>query len=121
MRPCGKPANTGPNATEGNCAKQESRRQGIGATGFVSGEIKASEPKTHPAFWVRYAAFIQSMRDAIDQRIRAALPGDKAAIASALLTGTRDAISGPVNDAMYISSLAHVLSISGYHMAVVAA
>jgi competence protein ComEC len=69
---------------------------------------------------VRYASFIQGMRDAIDQRIRAALPGDKAAIASALLTGTRDAISGPVNDAMYISSLAHVLSISGYHMAVVA-
>ena len=94
--------------------------QGIGATGFVSGEIKATEPKARPAFWVRYAAFIQGMRDGIDQRIRAALPGDKAAIASALLTGTRDAISGPVNDAMYISSLAHVLSISGYHMAVVA-
>ena len=42
------------------------------------------------------------------------------AIASALITGKRDAISGPVNDAMYISSLAHVLSISGYHMALVA-
>ena len=28
--------------------------------------------------------------------------------------------SAPVNDAMYVSSLAHVLSISGYHMAVVA-
>ena len=41
-------------------------------------------------------------------------------IASALITGKRDAISTPVNDAMYISSLAHVLSISGYHMAVVA-
>ncbi len=94
--------------------------QGIGATGFVSGDIKAAEPKSRRAFWVRYASFIQGMRDAIDQRIRAALPGDKAAIASALLTGTRDAISGPVNDAMYISSLAHVLSISGYHMAVVA-
>ncbi len=94
--------------------------QGIGATGFVSGDIKATEPKARPAFWVRYAAFIQGMRDGIDQHIRAALPGDKAAIASALLTGTRDAISGPVNDAMYISSLAHVLSISGYHMAVVA-
>src|SRR5664280_2414647 len=41
-------------------------------------------------------------------------------IASALITGKRDAITTPVNDAMYISSLAHVLSISGYHMAVVA-
>jgi len=36
------------------------------------------------------------------------------------LTGRRDAISPPVNDAMFISGLGHVLSISGYHMAVVA-
>jgi competence protein ComEC len=36
------------------------------------------------------------------------------------LTGRRDAISQPVNDAMFISGLGHVLSISGYHMAVVA-
>jgi len=42
------------------------------------------------------------------------------AIASAVITGKRDALSGAVNDAMYVSSLAHVLSISGYHMAVVA-
>src|SRR6201988_5092254 len=60
------------------------------------------------------------MREAIDKRIRAVLPGDKGAIASALITGKRDAISAPVNEAMYVSSLAHVLSISGYHMAVVA-
>src|SRR5205823_4636413 len=45
---------------------------------------------------------------------------DKGAIASALITGKRDAISTPVNEAMYVSGLAHVLSISGYHMAVVA-
>ncbi len=52
--------------------------------------------------------------------MRAVIPGDEGAIGSALITGKRDAISKPVNDAMYISSLAHVLSISGYHMAVVA-
>jgi len=48
------------------------------------------------------------------------LPGDRGAIASALITGKRDAISAPVNEAMYVSGLGHVLSISGYHMAVVA-
>src|SRR5205823_6662204 len=47
------------------------------------------------------------------------VPGDKGAIASALITGKRDAISAPVNDAMYISGIGHVLSISGYHMVVV--
>jgi competence protein ComEC len=60
------------------------------------------------------------LRDAIDARIRTTLDGDKRAIATALLTGRRDAITTPVNDAMFISGLGHVLSISGYHMAVVA-
>jgi len=62
---------------------------------------------------LRYAASIQGLRDSLDARIRAVLPGDRGSIASALITGKRDAISAPVNDAMYISSLAHVLSISG--------
>ena len=69
---------------------------------------------------LRYSAFMQGLRDAIDARIRTTLEGDKRAIATALLTGRRDAISPPVNDAMFISGLGHVLSISGYHMAVVA-
>src|SRR5215467_10608460 len=69
--------------------------------------------------WLRYATVIDGMREAIDKRIRAVLPGDKGSIASALITGKRDAISTPVNDAMYISGIGHVLSISGYHMAVV--
>jgi len=60
------------------------------------------------------------LREAIDRRIRSVISGDHGSIASALITGRRDALSAPVNDAMYVSSLAHVLSISGYHMAVVA-
>ncbi|MEX2035197.1 MAG: ComEC family competence protein, partial [Xanthobacteraceae bacterium] len=94
--------------------------QGIGAVGFVLGSIRTAEPPVPPGLWLRYAAEIQGMRDAIDKRIRAVVSGDRGAIASALITGKRDAISAPVNDAMYISSLAHVLSISGYHMALVA-
>ena len=94
--------------------------QGIGATGFAVGEITIAQPPRRPGPWLIYAAVIENMRDGIDRRIRAAVPGDAGSIASALITGKRDAISGPLNDAMYISSLAHVLSISGYHMAVVA-
>ena len=94
--------------------------QGIGASGYVLGTIKIVAPPVSPGLWLRYAAFIDGIREAIDKRIRAVMPGDQGSIASALITGKRDAISTPVNDAMYISSLAHVLSISGYHMAVVA-
>lgn len=94
--------------------------QGIGASGFVTGSINKIDPPTPPSRRLQYAATMQGMRDAIDARIRASLTGDSRAIATALLTGRRDAISSDVNDAMFISGLGHVLSISGYHMAVVA-
>jgi competence protein ComEC len=94
--------------------------QGIGASGFVTGAITIREPPVAGGLSLRYAAFMQDLRDAIDARIRTTLDGDKRAIATALLTGRRDAITTPVNDAMFISGLGHVLSISGYHMAVVA-
>ena len=94
--------------------------QGIGATGLAFGAIKVVDPPGPPGAWLRYATAIQSMRNVVDRRISTVLPGDVGSIASALLTGTRNAISTQLNDAMYISSLAHVLSISGYHMAVVA-
>ena len=94
--------------------------QGIGASGFVTGVIKTVEAPGSGGLSLRYTAFMQGLRDAIDARIRTALDGDRRAIATALLTGRRDAISPPVNDAMFISGLGHVLSISGYHMAVVA-
>jgi competence protein ComEC len=94
--------------------------QRIGASGFALGSIKTVEPPSPASLSVRYAALMDGMRTTIDQRIRAVLSGDNASIASALITGTRDAISTPVNDAMYVSGIGHVLSISGYHMAVVA-
>jgi competence protein ComEC len=94
--------------------------QGIGASGFAMGAIRTAEPPVGGGLSLRYAAAMQGMRDAIDGRIRTVLSGDSRAIATALLTGRRDAITTPVNDAMFISGLGHVLSISGYHMAVVA-
>jgi competence protein ComEC len=99
---------------------RDSYFQRIGASGFVLGRIRIADAPASPGLWLRYAAWIDGLRETIDRRIRAVLPGDKGAIASALITGKRDAITTPVNEAMYISGIGHVLSISGYHMAVVA-
>lgn len=88
--------------------------QGLGASGFALGRIRTAAPPHDGGWWLRYATAIDGMREAIDKRIRAVVPGDKGAIASALIAGKRDAISAPVNDAMYISGIGHVLSISGY-------
>ena len=95
--------------------------QRLAASGFVLGRIRTAESAQVPGLRLRYTMAIDGMREAIDKRIRAVVPGDQGAIASALITGKRDAISGQVNEAMYVSGLGHVLSISGYHMAVVVA
>jgi competence protein ComEC len=94
--------------------------QRLGASGFVHGAVKVVTPPAAASLRLRVNAFIQSLRDAIDARIRAVLSGDVGSIASALITGKRDAITPYLYDAMFVSGIGHVLSISGYHMAVVA-
>ena len=94
--------------------------QRIGASGFVHGAVRTITPPETASLRMRANAFVQGVRDAIDIRIRSVLAGDVGSIASALITGKRDAISPTVYDAMFVSGIGHVLSISGYHMAVVA-
>ena len=93
--------------------------QGIGATGLVLGAITPAAPAAAPGWRLKFATAVEAIRDGIDARIRAAIPGDAGAIASALITGKRDALTGSVFD-MFISGVGHVLSVSGYHMALVA-
>ena len=94
--------------------------QRIGASGFVHGAVKVVTPPAAAGWRLRAATFVESVRDAIDMRIRSVLSGDVGSIASALITGKRDAITPYLYDAMFVSGIGHVLSISGYHMAVVA-
>jgi competence protein ComEC len=94
--------------------------QKIGASGFVRGAVKIISEPAPQTVLQRADAFVQRLRDAIDARIRAVLPGDKGAIAAMLIDGKRDAIAPNVYDALFVSGIGHVLSISGYHMAVVA-
>jgi len=92
----------------------------IGASGYVLGKLSVEPAPAAPGLRLRFMAAVDAMREAINTRIHALLPGDRGSIASALITGKRNAISAPVADAFYVSSLAHVLAISGFHMAVVA-
>lgn len=94
--------------------------QQIGATGLALGRIDVRPAPTVLGLRLTVATAIEAIRDGIDGRIRAAVKGDAGSIASALITGKRDALSAPVFDAMFISGVGHVLSISGYHMALVA-
>jgi len=94
--------------------------QGIGASGFVRGPVKIVTAPPSQGLLARADALVQQLRDTIDARIRAVLPGDEGAIAAMLINGRRDAIDQHLYDSMFVSGIGHVLSISGYHMAVVA-
>jgi competence protein ComEC len=60
------------------------------------------------------------LQDGIAARVRAQVSGDAGAIAVAFLTGERAGISDAANEAMRDSGLAHLLSISGIHISLVA-
>jgi competence protein ComEC len=88
----------------------------IGATGFVLGRARAADHAGAVPVDLRVLGAIETVRRKMHERIRSVLPGEVGAIASALVTGIRDEIPNEVNEAMRVSGLAHVLSISGLHM-----
>jgi competence protein ComEC len=93
---------------------------GLGATGFVLGRSKLVPTVTDVPLSIRFNRWVEGLRRGLSERIRATLPSDTGAIAAALVTGIRDHISHDANEAMRISGLYHVISISGLHMALVA-
>jgi competence protein ComEC len=92
----------------------------LGATGYATGRIEPlADPPPLP--WdLRVWAVIDGLRGTVNDRVRAALPGETGAIAMALITGERGGIPQTVTEAMRDSGLAHVLAISGLHMVIMA-
>ncbi len=93
---------------------------GIGAVGFAYGAAKPA-PEIGPApLAIRLGEPLAHLRDTIRKRIEAALPGDDGPVAAALVMGDQGGIAPATQEAMRASGLAHMLSISGLHMALVA-
>ena len=67
------------------------------------------------------ALAIARLRASISERITRWAPGDAGAVSAALLTGVRAGITDEVWRDFQVSGLAHILSISGLHMVLVAA
>jgi competence protein ComEC len=91
--------------------------QGIGAVGFSLHPIKRIVAPRDPTTVEAISDAMSRFRRNVSDRILAALPPRSGPIAAALLTGERGLISDEDNEAMRDSSLAHLLSISGLHMA----
>lgn len=78
-------------------------------------------PRTDALSWSgRWLLSVENLRSGIGARIRAALPGETGAIATALITGERGGISEATNTSYKNSGLYHILSISGLHMVIMA-
>ena len=99
----------------------ESYFDGIGANGFFLGSPTRAAVADEPSLAVRFLATVENARIALSDRIRARIGGAEGEIAAALIAGTRAGIPDEVNEALRRTGLAHVLSISGLHMALVAA
>lgn len=98
----------------------ESYMAGIGATGFFLGDPRRIEAAPDNNVRRQWAARVANMREAIAARIRRHLDGAAGEIAAALIAGVRAGIPEETNEALRKAGLAHVLSISGLHMALVA-
>jgi competence protein ComEC len=90
--------------------------EGIGAYANTIGplEIVSAGEATAPA------RIVDGIRGAIAARIDAALSQPAAGIARALITGDQSAVDEGAREVMAVAGLAHVLSVSGLHLTIVA-
>nr|WP_277622627.1 ComEC/Rec2 family competence protein [Sphingomonas telluris] len=82
---------------------------GIGAVGRALGPIEVLRSAG--------ASGLDAVRDRLDRHVRERLPGAAGTIATAFVTGDQNAVSDEDADAMRRSGLAHLLSVSGLHIA----
>jgi ComEC/Rec2-related protein len=93
----------------------------IGATGFfLRDPILADGNLAAASMLHRVSHTVENMRDALARHVRNRIEGDAGEIAAALIAGVRAGIPEKTNEVLRITGLAHVLSISGLHMALVA-
>ena len=87
----------------------------LGAVGFSMGSAERL-----PGDAGGFALALAELRARIAQRITAENPGPAGAMAAALVAGVRAGIDQATWRAMQVSGLAHILSVSGLHMVMVA-
>lgn len=96
--------------------------KGIGAIGgFLGSPHAVADQQIQGATLTGiFQDWLASLRSAINKRILTVLPGDTGAFASAMVTSDTAAFSKEGLEALRISGLAHVISISGLHMVLAA-
>ncbi len=91
----------------------------LGAVGYSLSAPRLEEQQSETSLGARLQISIAQLRFSMATRIREALPGSRGGVAAALIVGDRSGISEEDISAMRSSGLAHLLAISGLHMALV--
>ncbi|BBE34910.1 ComEC/Rec2 family competence protein [Sphingosinicella microcystinivorans] len=106
----------GPNIPGGYHFARRAWFDGIGAVGYALSDVTVVAPAPdRPGFVRRFEAF----RSALTKRLQDGVGGREGGLAAALVTGDRGGLPDDVTEAMRDSGLAHLISISGLHIAVV--
>lgn len=101
----------------------ESYFDGLGAVGFFMRDPEPVEIEQLPGArqWVqRMSSTLQGLRESLAARLRERVGGAEGEVAAALITGMRGGIPEAYNEDLRRAGLAHVLAISGLHMALAA-
>lgn len=93
---------------------------GLGAVGFALAPAKLLNDAPPLPFDIALRAKIDGLRHGIERRILETIPGERGAVVIALITGERGRIPEETLAALRNSGLAHMLAISGLHMALMA-
>ena len=93
--------------------------EGMGASGFFMGRPSKSDIKHDLAIGEKFIIQINKIRLSVEKRILKAMPDATGKIAVALVTGNKTYIPSDVQDSLRKTGLAHILAISGLHMALV--
>jgi competence protein ComEC len=88
---------------------------GLGGYGMALGPVQALSHVPPRGF----AASVRWLRDSVQHRILAVLPGAEGGIAATLMTGITAAIPEPDRAAFRDSGLAHLLAVAGLHIGIV--
>lgn len=97
--------------------------ESMGGSGFALSKLEKlnGDVASSPLLGRNFLSWLENSRQNIAQSIRATIPPQTAGIAIALMTGERADIANDDWTALRASGLAHIISISGLHVAMVAA
>ena len=103
-----------PEDFDGFAYREYLARQGIGGIGGAQSAERVAAPEG-PAAW------LPSLRNALLDGINRTVPEPEAALGAGILLGVRSAIAPDINEAFARAGLTHVVAISGWNIAIVAA